>query len=45
MKEVDRIPDDPKSAECIKQLEQVISCRPLYFMCVYMVLVANNKRI
>jgi hypothetical protein len=24
MKEVDIIPDDPKSAECIKQLEQVI---------------------
>lgn len=23
MKEVDLIPDDPKSAECIKQLEQV----------------------
>lgn len=25
MKEVDLIPDDPKSAECIKQLEQVLS--------------------
>jgi hypothetical protein len=24
MKEVEIIPDDPKSAECIKQLEQVI---------------------
>lgn len=24
MKEVDIIPDDPKSIECIKQLEQVI---------------------
>lgn len=23
MKEVDLIPDDPKSAECIKQLQQV----------------------
>lgn len=25
MKEVDLIPDDPKSAECMKQLEQVSS--------------------
>ncbi|KAL5703310.1 mitogen-activated protein kinase kinase kinase [Ranunculus cassubicifolius] len=25
MKEVDLIPDDPKSAECMKQLEQVIT--------------------
>lgn len=24
MKEVDLIPDDPKSAECVKQLEQVL---------------------
>ena len=24
MKEVDIIPDDPKSAECVKQLEQVL---------------------
>ena len=27
MKEVDIIPDDPKSIECIKQLEQVILLR------------------
>jgi hypothetical protein len=24
MKEVDLIPDDPKAAECVKQLEQVL---------------------
>lgn len=29
MKEVDLIPDDPKSAESIKQLEQVLICSPL----------------
>lgn len=32
MKEVDLIPDDPKSAECIKQLEQVVSWSPLYLI-------------
>lgn len=32
MKEVDIIPDDPKSAECIKQLEQVVIWSPV--MCI-----------
>lgn len=30
MKEVDIIPDDPKSSECIKQLEQVILYEALH---------------
>lgn len=30
MKEVDLIPDDPKSAECVKQLEQVHFWSPLF---------------
>lgn len=30
MKEVQLLPDDPKSAECIKQLEQVLSSSYCY---------------
>lgn len=32
MKEVELFPDDPKSAECIKQLEQVSSMRDNAYM-------------
>ena len=33
MKEVSLIPDDPKSAECMKQLDQVLSL--VIYMCMY----------
>lgn len=40
MKEVDLIPDDPKAAECIKQLAQVIMF--LNCFCKYLVLLLNK---
>jgi len=35
MKEVEMFPDDPKSAECIKQLEQV-GCRYFFVTTAYL---------
>lgn len=40
MKEVDLIPDDPTSAECIKQLEQVL---PPRFYNIYLFYLSGSK--